>query len=191
MVRPNDILFDDGWDGSGIYKSNDHGKTLKKILSTWTSTLLISPSNPNVMYGMDGSRILKSIDGGDSWKMISMLQNVAIKKIVLNPVDHNVLYAITIADTNSGIEILLLKSVDGGETWQDISSNSPFDNSNAVAFIVVDPINPDIFMPEQPKEEYLKVPMPGKPGKQVIMELKHPEISKNRIRNSMQERMFI
>ena len=145
MVRPNDILFDDGWDGSGIYKSKDNGKTLEKILSTSSSILVISSSNANVMYSMDGDKLLKTIDRGVSWKMVRTFEYIFVKKLVMNPLDYNILYAITIDYTNSsGGKMLLLKSVDGGETWQDISSNSPFDNSNAVAFIVVDPINPDI-----------------------------------------------
>jgi len=145
MVRPNDILIDDGWEGSGIYKSKDQGKTLEKILSTRKSILLISSSNANIMYGMDENKLLKSVDGGASWKIVSTLEYIFVEKLVVNPADHNILYAITIDYSNSsGGKMLLLKSIDGGKTWQDISSDSPFDNSNAVTHIVVDPLNPDI-----------------------------------------------
>ena len=151
MTRPDDFIVFDGWNENGIYKSNDYGKTMEKILSTRSGVLLISPSDTNVMYGMDKNKILKSIDGGFSWKEISKFDNSIIKNLAMNPVNHNVLYAHTIYRTDSWSKTFLFKSIDGGKTWQDISSDSPFNisgNDNGVMDtirrIVIDQSNPDI-----------------------------------------------
>jgi hypothetical protein len=166
MVRSRNHFYDDGWDGSGIYKSSDQGKNIEKILSTLLDILLISPSDANVMYGADVNyddktsvdRILKSTDRGVSWEVRGKLEHITVKKLFMNPADHNILYANAIdyrhlesidrmAVLNSEdiqAKILLLKSINGGKTWQDISSGSPFNDKNFVRNIVFDSSNPDI-----------------------------------------------
>ena len=74
----------------GIFRSEDGGKTWKKILyvddKTGASDLAMDPSNPRILYaafwqvirqpwelvtGGPGSSLWKSTDGGDSWKKLT------------------------------------------------------------------------------------------------------------------------
>ena len=159
-------------DDSGIYISRDQGKTVERILSTRSDILLISPSDVNVMYSVDrnttgvgadsiaASRILKSIDRGADWEVQSKLELIEVLRLIVNPMDHNVLYAITIdrrhqqsinsvlvedreSDDNQAKQ-LLLRSSDGGKTWQDISSGSPFNNKIYIDGIWSDLLNSEV-----------------------------------------------
>ena len=153
MTKPDDVgiyFVDDAgikreWNDFGVYKSDDHGETLKKISSIKLGNFLISPSNKNVMFGTDGKKLLKSIDGGASWneKEISIIES-NITKLVMNPINNNILYAIT--SYYHGTQLVarldysmsrIFKSIDNGETWQ-IISDFP------VNTIAINPSNPDI-----------------------------------------------
>ena len=137
-------------DRSGIYKSNDSGITLKNKILARSGVLLISSSDSTVMYGVDENIILKSIDGGASWKEIRNFGDRSSSKIdilVMNPADHNILYSKVTNIVKSGeSQNFLFKSFDGGKTWHDISSNLPICNNRDcdVKNIVIDPLNTDI-----------------------------------------------
>jgi photosystem II stability/assembly factor-like uncharacterized protein len=148
MTRNDEFIIADGWDGSGIYKSNDYGKTLKKIVSARTGILLISPSDNNVMYGVDRDIILKSVDRGVSWKKIHKFKKYdsRIYDLAVNPVDHNILYCHTRHYFKYGEgKSFLYKSIDGGKTWREVTSASSFiDYIVPTKDIAIDPSNPDV-----------------------------------------------
>jgi photosystem II stability/assembly factor-like uncharacterized protein len=122
----------------GVFRSKDGGSTWKQVLAKNDSTgavdLKIDPNNPNVIYatmwqayrnhysmssGGPGSGIYKSVDGGDTWKLISM--NPGLPKgllgkigITISPVNSNRLYAMIENKENGG----LYSSGDAGTTWQ-------------------------------------------------------------------------
>jgi photosystem II stability/assembly factor-like uncharacterized protein len=168
LLRSRTHFYNDNWDGSGIYKSSDQGKTMKKILSTTLDVLVNSSNDANVMYSADeiypnknhASRILKSTDGGASWEVQGKLEQITVEKLFMSPVDHNILYAITVDRRHLQIinydlvkdlesddiqaKQLLLRSSNGGKTWQDISLGAPFNNKNYVTTIVPDSLNPEV-----------------------------------------------
>jgi len=164
MNKPNDVVIH-GWNELGMYKSNDHGETLKKISTITLEILLISPNNKNVMYGTIGKKILKSIDGGASWKEkdISILEP-SITGLVMNPIDTNIFYATTsYLRGQTGLDYSIsriFKSVDSGETWQKISEFP-------VNKIVIDPSNPDILYAGTPKMGIYKSTDAGKTWKAI------------------------
>jgi len=166
----NEMGISEAWNEMGLYKSNDHGETLEKISSTPLLTLLISPNNKNLMYGIPdhgitvSKKILKSTDGGVSWKEkdISIVESY-IEKLVMNPVDDNVLYAAT-SNYREGIKDFsvsrIFKSIDGGETWQKISEFP-------VNRILIDPSNPNILYAGTPQMGIFKSADAGKSWKAI------------------------
>lgn len=120
----------------GVFKTNDGGKTWKKILfindEVGAIDMVMDPTNPDILfastwrvkrtpYSMEsggyGSGIWKSTDGGDTWKSIS--KNKGLPKdtlgnigIAISPSNTEKLYAIIESKTGG-----LFMSQDAGETW--------------------------------------------------------------------------
>lgn len=167
----NEMGISEAWNEMGIYKSNDHGETLEKISSIVPEILLISPNNKNLMYGTTGSEkvimsgktdsklILKSTDGGVSWKEKDIyIESDSVVALVMDPVDDNVLYAATSVDRERRQDFSasrMFKSVDGGETWQKISEFP-------VKRIAIDPSNPNILYAGTPQMGIYKSTDAGK-----------------------------
>ncbi|MFN8299392.1 MAG: hypothetical protein U0T75_09815 [Chitinophagales bacterium] len=143
----------------GLYKSTDAGKTWSKILfvndSTGCADIAINPKNPDIIYatfwqfrrkpyafasGGPGSSIMKSTDGGKTWKKIHKglpEGDIGRAAITLAPTDPNKIVAI-VESKKTGLFI----SSDGGENW---NAQSADDNVCARPFyfstIVVDPLD--------------------------------------------------
>ena len=125
----------------GLFRSKDGGKTWDKILyvddTTGCVDVKMDPTNPAIMYasmwkawrtpyslssGGKGCGLYKSIDGGDSWTLLS--ENPGMPKglkgkiiCTISPIDHNKLWAI-VENEQYGV----YHSSDGGETWKRIST---------------------------------------------------------------------
>jgi len=147
----------------GLYKTTDGGATWNLILKGANDTtgcvdVKLDPTNPNIIYasmwkafrtpyslssGGNGSGLYKSIDGGNTWKMISanpgMPKGLMGKIIVtISSKNHNNLWASVENKDNAGIYF----SEDGGETWSLLTKENdliqrPWYFSN----IYVDPQN--------------------------------------------------
>ncbi|HEX5580049.1 MAG TPA: glycosyl hydrolase, partial [Gemmatimonadaceae bacterium] len=126
----------------GVYRSDDAGKTWKKILfrddSTGAIDLVADPSNPDVMYasfwqagrtpwtlssGGKGSGIFKTTNGGDTWTEISRapgLPRGLLGKIGLavSPVNPKRLWALIEADEGG-----VFRSDDAGATWTRVNED--------------------------------------------------------------------
>lgn len=140
-------------EGSGIWKSTDHGETWSQLESTANGELLeavnrivVDPNDEYVVLACtndsfshlgveEGSRtsgIFRSIDGGASWTQVfdpepvfgAMTDN-RVQQIVADPTDFNNLYATV-------NEVGVIKSTDGGITWSISADNfaSPSDVGN-------------------------------------------------------------
>ena len=127
----------------GVYKSIDGGVTWKQKLfisdSTGICDLLLDPKNPLIVYAAtwdrirnnsvslingSGSRIMKSIDGGDTWTMI--MNGINGSKhcrigLAMSGTNSNVLFAEVV-----GKELDLdgiYKTTNGGGLWQEIPTD--------------------------------------------------------------------
>ncbi|HLP19337.1 MAG TPA: hypothetical protein VK174_03515, partial [Chitinophagales bacterium] len=144
----------------GLYKTTDRGKTWDKIVyvndSTGCADFVLDPKNPNTMYasfwqfrrkpyafssGGPGSSVMKSVDGGKTWKKIQNglpAGDIGRAAIALAPSAPENLVMIVESKRTT-----LLLSTDGGENWKEQSAD---DNICARPFyfstIQVDPENP-------------------------------------------------
>jgi photosystem II stability/assembly factor-like uncharacterized protein len=120
----------------GVYKTTDGGKTWKRTLfinnQTGCSDLVMEPGNTNVFYagmwrlirtpyslesGGEGSSLLKSTDGGETWTNISARKGLpkgawGIVGVAVAPSNTDRIYSL-IENKDGGLFV----SADGGETW--------------------------------------------------------------------------
>ena len=152
------------WKGGGdrgLYKTEDGGKTWKKILAgdnDWTGVndVQLDPRNPDVLVattwqrirrvytfvaGGPGSAVWRSTDAGKTWaKSQSGFPSVELGRIGLSrsPVDPDVIYAIAeAADKKGGF----FRSRDGGASWEKMSDHQS--GGNYYNEIFADPKNVD------------------------------------------------
>ena len=117
--------------GGGIVKSTDGGANWS-ILNTAlqgsdnycdcdqeTSGLAIDPQNPNIVYVGNGSGVMKTTDGGASWKWVNSgfpsgpNQHLAITTLAIDPQNPGTLYAGAFLNSVPGSAVF--KSTNGGE----------------------------------------------------------------------------
>ena len=100
-----------------------------------TRTLVIDPTDPNVMYagGVSGG-VWKTLNGGARWDAIGDdLVNLAVNSMVMDPSDHNVIYAGTGEGyfreevRGTGLPLRgngIFVTRDGGASWEQLPSTS-------------------------------------------------------------------
>jgi len=100
------------------------------------TTLAVDWYNPQIIYaGTSDGDILRSDNGGSSWRVVDRLDAVRINQLALDPRDSRIVYAAT---AGSG----LLKTADGGQNWTNIRKEfDPYDSSKRVNLVVLDPNN--------------------------------------------------
>ena len=144
----------------GVYKTIDGGKSWEKVLFinelTGVVDLAMDKSNPNILYaaayqrmrtvwgfngGGPGSGILKSTDGGKTWKKLTNgLPPGDLGRIGLAPskTRPNIIYSSIEHADSSGF----YRSGDGGNTWERMNELNP--RPMYYSHITVDPNDDDI-----------------------------------------------
>ncbi|MCP4658789.1 MAG: hypothetical protein GY856_25540, partial [bacterium] len=123
-INPNDsqIVYAadaDGVTGNGIYKSTNGGASWTKLPPTlsfdWRPGHLIAidPTDTDVLYSVNDSEVVKSVDGGTSWTPHTVT-DVQVTAIILDPATPQTLYAGT---SGQGI----FKSTDGAFSWAEVN----------------------------------------------------------------------
>lgn len=143
----------------GLYKTTDGGKTWQQILfvndSTGCADFVLNKKNPDIMYatfwqfrrkpyafnsGGPGSSIMKSVDGGKTWKKIQKGMNadtIGRAALAISASSPNNMVAIVESKKTS-----LYISADAGESWKEQSAD---DNVCARPFyfstVAIDPFD--------------------------------------------------
>ncbi len=99
------------------------------------TALCIDKNNPDSIYAGTKGALLKTADGGGSWKNIFKVpgSNNAVNYIAVNPLDSKIIYIAT--------EAGIFKSADGGSRWSNVSRNIRGHN---VLSILLDGEDPNI-----------------------------------------------
>ncbi|MFA8344308.1 MAG: WD40/YVTN/BNR-like repeat-containing protein, partial [Rhodothermaceae bacterium] len=126
--------------GNGIFKSVDRGETWFQLESTagnidfgYVNRLIVDPSNDKIIIASTNTAIMKSYDGGNSWKKVYDAGD-KVQQIITDPTSFSIQYA---TEKSAGV----LKSVDAGETWT--LSTSGIETKKRIE-IGISPSNPKI-----------------------------------------------
>src|ERR1700687_5044804 len=131
--------------GSGLYRSDDGGKTWKNgglKTSEHIGRIAIDPKDSNIVYvaaqgplwGPGGDRgLFKTTDNGKNWKnILNISENTGVTDVVIDPRNQETVYAAsyqrrrhmwTLID--GGPESAIYKSTDAGATWNKVRTGLP------------------------------------------------------------------
>jgi len=151
----NENVFYVGTASGGLWKTVNAGTTFTPLFDNEAvasiGALAIDPQRPDIVWAGTGEGnprnsvtggygIYRSNDGGRTWKCMGLELTRYIHRIIIDPVDPDIIYAGAIgnpwaAHTERG----LFRSKDGGATWQRILFTN---ETSGVADMVMDPSNP-------------------------------------------------
>ncbi len=118
----------------GLWKTMNNGTTWESVFDhqdvASIGAVAIPQDNPNLVWvgtGEDNNRqssswgggVFKSTDGGRSWQNMGLMESRHIGRIVIDPVDHEVVYVAATGHLwGPNKERGVYKTTDGGLTWQ-------------------------------------------------------------------------
>lgn len=109
-----------------VWKSTDGGNTWNTISNFGSITLrslVVAPSNSNVIYTATLSTIRKTTDGGNNWVDITTgLPSNSITYISVHNTNPDILW-VSFSGSTAGEKVY--KSTDGGVNWTNVSGNLP------------------------------------------------------------------
>ncbi len=117
----------------GLWKTLNMGTTFEPVFdgqgSSSIGDVAIAPTDANLVWvgtGENNNRqssswgdgVYKSTDGGRTWTVMGLRESKQIARIIVDPVDHDVVYVAALGDLwNGGGERGVYKTTDGGLTW--------------------------------------------------------------------------
>ena len=139
---------------AGIYKTTNAGTTFTSVFDNEgtgsVGAVAIAQTDANLVWAGTGEGnnrqssswgdgIYKSTDGGRSWKNMGLRASRQIAKIIVDPIDFNVVYVAALGDLwSAGGERGVYKTTDGGLTWNRVLH---VDDDTGATELVMDPVN--------------------------------------------------
>ena len=153
--RNTDILYI-GTASGGLWKSTNAGTTFKPVFDevpvASVGALAVDPIRPDIIWAGTGEGnprnsvtggygIYKSLDGGKTWILSGLEETRHIHRIVVNPVNSDIVYAGAIGSPwGPNKERGVYKTTNGGKSWEKILFTN---DTSGVCDMVMDPTNPD------------------------------------------------
>ncbi len=138
----------------GVWKTTNNGITVTPVFDNGGSgsvgAVAIAPADANLVWvgtgeannrqsSSWGDGVYKSTDGGKSWKHMGLKDSKQIARIIVDPVDHEVVYVAALGDLwKAGGDRGVYKTTDGGISWSRVLEAGP--DAGAVE-LVMDPTN--------------------------------------------------
>ena len=142
---------------SGVWKSEDHGKSWRAIFDNEASTSIgnveVAPSNPSIVWvgtgeanifraSMAGVGMYKSTNGGRTFTHMGLADTQTIARIVIHPTNPDIVYvAASGHEWTDNVMRGVFKTTDGGRNWTKIYYKSP--RTGAID-LVMDPADPNV-----------------------------------------------
>ncbi len=154
VLESNPSVFYVGAATSGVWKTVNAGTTFTPVFDNESTAsigdIAIAATDANLVWvgtGENNNRqssswgdgVFKSTDGGKTWRNMGLRNSTAIARVVIDPVDFNVVYVASLGNLwGAGGDRGVFKTTDGGETWQ----RTLFVNDDTGATeLVMDPSN--------------------------------------------------
>jgi photosystem II stability/assembly factor-like uncharacterized protein len=141
VFEKNPAIFYVGSATGGVWKTVNQGTTFTPVFEGQSVSSIgdvtIAPGDPNVVWvgtGESNNRqssswgdgVYKSADGGKTWKNMGLKESRQIPRIVVDPIDNDVVYVAALGDLwKSGGERGIYKTADGGLTWTRVLEAGP------------------------------------------------------------------
>ena len=155
VLESNPAVFYVGTATGGLWKTTNNGTTWEVLFDDLEDTvsigdIAINPNDANTVWvgsgennnrqsGSWGNGVYKSIDGGQTWKHMGLATSKHIARIVVDPVDHDVVYVAALGSLwGRGGERGIYKTTDGGLNWTRIHF---VDDETGATELVMDPSN--------------------------------------------------
>ncbi len=156
VLESNPAVFYVGTATGGLWKTVNNGTTwtthfddLDDVVSI--GDIAINPNDANTVWvgtgennnrqsGSWGNGVWKSTDGGATWKHMGLPNSKHIARIIVDPVDHDVVYVAALGSLwGPGGDRGVFKTTDGGLTWTRVLV--PVNESTGATELVMDPSN--------------------------------------------------
>jgi photosystem II stability/assembly factor-like uncharacterized protein len=118
---------DAGVNWTNVLTTGDNGPVddLRDFRIYSVNVIVVVPTQPTTLYvGTEGRGVLKSIDGGATWKEMNCGIDRFVHAVAINPRAPIVLYAASYDD--------VFMSTDGGEHWKSLQFRSSTPGVNAI-----------------------------------------------------------
>lgn len=156
-VNPNnkDIIFAGAASG-GVWRSKNGGIDWKPVFDDENTAAIgaiaISDANPSIIWvgtgegnprnsANYGGGIYRSLDGGDTWKLMGLENTRAIHRVIIHPNNPDIIWVGAFGSMwGPNEERGVYKTTDGGESWEKVLY---VDEGTGVADLVIDPSNPN------------------------------------------------
>jgi photosystem II stability/assembly factor-like uncharacterized protein len=151
----NENVFYVGTASGGLWKTLNAGTTFSPVFDdeevASIGALAVDPLRPDIVWAGTGEGnprnsvtggygIFKSLDGGKTWKCMGLELTRYIHRIIIDPVNPDIVYAGAIGNPWAPHrERGLYRTKDGGKTWERILFTN---ETSGVADMVMDPSNP-------------------------------------------------
>jgi photosystem II stability/assembly factor-like uncharacterized protein len=157
VVEQSPDTFYVGAATGGLWKTTNGGTTFEPVFDSLpgltVGAVAVAPSNPSIVWvgsgepnnrqsSSWGTGVYKSLDAGHTWEHVGLDDTQAIGRVVIDPIDANVVYVAALGHLwGSNSERGLFKTTDGGKTWSKVLF---IDNDTGVVDVAVDPGSPNI-----------------------------------------------